>query len=191
MNSNKVLIFLYGLLFLLLVITIVRFNRLKSAGIEDKDAENEIPATNILFESEVVGSYEKVKDLYGKKNILFFRYPQSSCSSCINSYLAEILAFQEEIGKDKIWIFPAFPDDRGSRIQLSNELAKCNYMNIPADSLLIPIYEGEQKSYFAWIDNEGEIDMVFFPEKDKLHLIREYFLEVKKKISAQASNRSD
>ena len=130
---------------------------------------------------EVIRSYDKVKDVYGKKNTLFFRYPKNSCSSCINYYLAEILALQEEIGKDYVWIFPAFSDDRNSRIQLSSELAKYNYRNISADSLIIPIYENEQKSYFGWINNEGEIDMVFIPEMNKGHYLRNFFFEVKRK----------
>ena len=191
MNSNKTLFVLYGLLFLLLVITFFRFNRSKNNSIKDEYVDNKTLATNILFAPEVISSYEKVKDTYGKKNILFFRYSKNSCSSCINNYLAETLTFQEEIGKDYVWIFPAYPNDRGSRIQLSNELAKYNYRNIPADSLLIPNYEGEQRSYFAWIGNDGEIDMVFFPDKDRPHLTREFFLEVKKKILSQATKVGD
>ena len=135
----------------------------------------------MLCAPEIVRSFEKVKDIYGKKNTLFFRYSENSCSSCINYYLAEILVLQEEIGKDNVWIFPSYPDDRGSRIQLSNELAKYNYQNIPADSLLIPTYGGEQKSYFVWMNNEGEIDMVFVPDENNLQYLYNFFLEVKKK----------
>ena len=102
--------------------------------------------------------------------------------------MAEILSFQEEIGKEHIWVFPAYPDNRNSRIQLSNELAKYNYRNIPADSLLVPTYEGEQKSYFAWINGEGEIDMVFVPDRSNVHHTRQYFLEVKKTIQNLGEN---
>ena len=63
-----------------------------------------------------------------------------------------------------------------------NKLAKYNYRNIPADSLLTPIYDGEQKSYFAWVNNKEEIDMVFIPYRDNVQLTRNYFLEVKRII---------
>ena len=181
MNLNKALIVLYCFLILLGVVTILRFNRLKIDRVEYEYIDDEILTTNMLYIPEIVRSYEKVKDIYGRKNILFFRYTENSCSSCINYYLAEILVFQEEIGKDNVWIFPAYPDDRGSRIQLSSELAKYNYRNIPVDSLIIPEYGGELKSYFAYVNNEGDIDMVFIPDKNKFDYLHNFFLEVKKK----------
>jgi len=45
---------------------------------------------------------------------------------------------------------------------------------------LIPLYGGEEKSYFAWIDKEGEIGMVFLPDKDNAAQTRQYFQEIKK-----------
>lgn len=173
-----------GLLILLAIVTVINFGRSKDSETEHEFTanNNELLMTNIRCVPKIVRSYEKVKDVYGGKNILFFRYVNNACSSCLNGYLTEILALQEEIGKKHIWIFPAYPDDRSSRIQLSNELAKYNYRNIPCDSLLIPIYEGEEKSYFAWINNEREIEMVFIPDKNKFQDTRNYLLEMKQII---------
>jgi len=138
---------------------------------------------NIRCTPEVVRSYEKVKDVYGRKNTLIFRYISASCSSCTDSHLEEILAFQEETGKDNVWIYPAYPNDRKSRIVLNSDLAKFNYRNIPADSLLIPTIDGEEKSYFAWINNEGDIGMIFFPDRLRIQQTRMYLQEVKKLLT--------
>ena len=182
MNLNKALFLSFGILALLVLATVFHVNRLKSAGYENVIIDDEILITHIHCLPEITRSYEKVKDVYGKKSTLVFRYSNNSCSSCIIYYLNEILALQEEIGKEHIWIYPAYPDDRSSRIQLSVELAKYNYRNIPADSLFIPTYEGEQKSYFAWINNEGEIDMVFIPDIHNKPYTSRFFFEVKKML---------
>ena len=189
MSINKVLIAVFCILTLLVVVTIINLNRSKSASSSVYEYVNdEALMINIRCVPEIVRSYERVKEVYGKKNILFFRYVISSCNSCLDSQLNELLTFQEEVGKEYVWIFPAYPDDRNSRIQLSAELAKYNYRNIPADSLLIPIYEGEPKSYFSWINSEGEINMVFVPDRSNVYLTRQYFLEVKRVIQNLGEN---
>ena len=139
MNLNKTLLILFSLLILFLAITFVQIIRAKNNQIEYMctDTYDEIFITNSHCVPEIIRSYEKIKGTYSKKNILFFRYGKNTCNYCIYKYLTEILALQEEIGRDYIWIFPAYPNDRGHKIQLSNELAKYNYCNIPADSLLI------------------------------------------------------
>ena len=168
---------------MLLIVTVTNFCLSKSTNRNGQEFVNvDILFPNILHVPEIIRNYEIVKLVYGKKNTLFFRYVSNYCSSCLDNQLNEILSFQEEIGKEHVWIFPAYPNDRNSRIQLSNELAKFNYRNIPADSLLIPVYDGEQKSYFAWINNEGELDMVFIPDRNNVHYTRQYFLEVKKRL---------
>jgi len=67
-------------------------------------------------------------------------------------------------------------------LALSNELSQFNYRNIPYDSLHIPKQHGENKSFFAWLNGAGEIEMVFIPEPNKPQYIRNYFLEVKRKV---------
>ena len=183
MNLNRALIVLCCLFVLLVLAAVFQLNRSKSGRLEKVIIDDEILTTQIHCVPEIVRSYENAKDVYGQKNTLFFRYANNSCGSCINYYLFEILALQEEIGKEHVWIFPAFPDDRGSQIQLRNELEKYNYRNIPADSLLLPVYGGEQKSYFAWLNSEREIGMVFIPDINKPQYTRNYFQEIKHLIS--------
>ena len=183
MNLNRALIILFSLLVLLVAGVVIQLSRSKGARYKKVFVDNEILTTQIHCVPEIIRSYEQRKDAYGQKNTLFFRYTNNSCGSCINYYLFEILTLQEEIGKEHVWLFPAYPDDRGSQIQLRSELAKYNYRNIPADSLLLPVYEGEQKSYFAWLDNEGEIGMVFVPDINKPQYTRHYFQEVKRLIN--------
>ena len=177
MNINKILIVLCC--FLTLLVTISGINNAKNNRYEHTSADNELFMSNMRHVPEIIRSYEKVKDVYGKKNILFFRYVHNSFDSYQDACLNEILALQEEIGKEHIWIFPVFPIDRNSRIRLGNELGKFNYRNIPADSLLIPIYDGVERSYFAWLNNDGEIDMIFLPDKNRVQHTRNYFREVK------------
>ena len=183
MNLNKALIVSFCLLVLLFAGVVFQLNRSKGARLEKVFVDDEILTTQIHCLPEIVRSYEQVKEAYKEQNILFFRYTNNSCGSCINYYLFEILALQEEIGKEHVWIFPAFPDDRGSQIQLRNELEKYNYRNIPSDSLLLPVYGGEQKSYFAWLNSEGEIGMVFIPDINKPQYTRNYFQEIKRLIN--------
>ena len=184
MNLNRALIILFGFLTLLLVVTAIQVNRSKSNRVEFVIAgvDDEILIINTLFVPEVIRSYKNIKNEYVERTVLIFRYDKNSCSSCTNTYLDEILSLQDEIGKEYIWIFPAYPDERGTRIQLSNELAKYNYRNIPVDSLFIPTYHGEHKSYFAWINSDGEIDMVFIPDVHKPQYTHSFFQEVKQKL---------
>ena len=71
-------------------------------------------------------------------------------------------------------------NDRNSRVHINSELAKYNYRNVPVDSPLIPIYNGEPQSYFAYVNNEGQIGMVFIHGRKNVNDIRKYFFEVKK-----------
>lgn len=189
MNINRALIVSLFILCLLVVVTIINLNSSKNPKYSVLEyPDNEALMINVECVPKIIRSYERVREVYGKKNILFFRYINNSCNSCLDSQLNELSSFQEEIGKDHIWIFPAYPDDRNSMIKLNAELAKYNYRNIPADSLLIPTYGGEQKSYFAWINSEGEMDMVFVPDRSNVHHTRKYFLEVKKIIQNLGEN---
>jgi len=183
MNLNKALVVIFCVLSLLVVITFININRPKAVQYAvDENKCDEALMNNIRWTPEIIRSYKRVKEVYNKKNILFFRYAGNSCNTCLNSQLSELLSFQEEIGKKHVWIFPAYSKDRNSMIRLSSDLSKYNYINVPADSLFIPTYESEEKSYFAWINDEGEIDMVFIPDRSNVHYTRQYFLEVKRII---------
>ena len=189
MSINKALIAVFSILSLFVVVTIFNLNYSKITSLPANEyIDDEALITSVVCVPEIVRSYDRVKEVYGRKNILFFRYIIYSCSSCLDSQLNELLSFQEEIGKEYVWVFPAYPDDRNSRIRLSADLAKFNYLNIPTDSLLIPMHEREQKSYFAWIDSEGTMDMVFVPDRSNVHQTRQFFLEVKKRLQTLGEN---
>jgi hypothetical protein len=183
MNKNVIWIVLCCFLTLLLVLSGI--NNSKNNRYERTVTDNEFLMMNIRCIPEIIQSFGEVKNTYGRQNTLFFRYGSSLNSSYL---LDEILVLQQEIGKERIWIFPAYPDNRNSKIQLHNELANFNYRNIPADSLLIPIYGDEEKGYFAWTNHDGKIDMVFFPDEDKARHTHSFFREVKRRVQAIEDN---
>jgi hypothetical protein len=184
MNSNKILIVISILLMILVIISGIMSVKKSSNKYVINNDNDEFFIVNIQYISEVIRSYEKVKHLYGKKNALIYRYVNNTCNSCLNTNLEELLVLQGEIGKEKIWIFPAYPSDRQSRIQLSNELFRFNFQNIPIDSLFVPIYDAMGKSYFAVINNKRDINMVFFPDENNIRQTRRYLMEVKRKLMA-------
>jgi len=188
MSINRALTFALILLSLLVVVTVINFNNHKDIGSEYDISKDELLMINICIIPEIIRSYEKVRNIYSIRNTFFFRYIQNTCNTCLDIQLNEILTLQEEIGKDYIWIFPAYLEDRNSRIQLSAELAKFNYRNFPADSLFIPTFNGEQRSYYAWINGDGEIGMVFIPDRNNVHNTRQYFLEVKNMLKTLSGN---
>ena len=117
-------------------------------------------------------------------SVLIYRFAKDMCAVCVHEDLYEIEQFQQEVGKDKIVLLPTYPDGRMGMIELTNMLAtKFNYLNVPFDTLLIPHLEDNYlRRYFAVIDRDGNLTMVFFPHKDETHLTRLYFSEVKKII---------
>ena len=121
-----------------------------------------------------------------KSNILIYRYSKYMCESCMQEDLQEIELFQNEVGKSKVLLLPAYPDSREGKIELSNMLAKFNYENISPDSFFIPSQDGDfMQRYFAVIDKEGNLTMVFFPQRGETDLTRSYFLEVKKELNKE------
>jgi len=100
---------------------------------------------------EIIRSYEQRKDAYKEINILFFRYTNNSCNSCLNYYLFEILTLQEEIGKEHVWIFSAYPDDRGSPIQLRNESRNDEVRSKETVSLVTNYKKAARHSYLNFL----------------------------------------
>jgi len=135
--------------------------------------------------SQVYGSYIKNKESIhastgNKTSVLIYRYSKFMCNSCFLEDLQEIERLQKEVGKQKILVLPAYPDNREGRIELSKVLSKFNYVNIPLDTLIIPSISTEiMQRYFALIDKEGNLSMVFFPLRGETDLTRFYFSEVK------------
>lgn len=118
--------------------------------------------------------------------VLIYRYSTDVCSSCLNEDLYELSKYSENLGKHNIIILPAYPNNRYARVKLSKELAKFNYRNISADSVVIPVdSNGISKRYFALISKYGEPEMVFFPEKGKTELTKSYIKKVQEKIKKE------
>ena len=123
------------------------------------------------------------ESIENKKSLLVYRFSKYMCEGCIQDDFMEIEKLQDEIGKEKILLLPAFPNDRSGRIELSNILAKFNYVNIPLESLIIPSFENNYLlRYFAVIDRDGNLSMVFFPRRDEAKMTRLYLSEVKKEL---------
>ena len=179
MNFNKLLYLLICFLFFLLLTTIVHFYYYSNNKNVVVQVDNESLLTNIAYTPQIISSCNKFNLNFDKKNVILFRYFNNTCSKCIDTFLNEILALQEEIGKDKIWILPAYPDDRNSRIQLRNELAKYNYIHFSSDSLFIPVRHEEYLSYFAYINSEKKIEMVYIPDRNDIKTLQYYFSEIK------------
>ena len=180
MNLNKITIILSCSLILITFLFVIFYS--SNNRNETLSNENELFLINVCYIPNVIRSYKEVSHIYGRQNCLLFRYVQTSCNSCNDKYLNALLTFQDEIGKDNVWIYSAYPNDRSSKIRLGTELAKFNYRNIPRDSLFIPVHRGKEISYFAWINDSGEIDMVFIPDRDNIRLTQNFFLEVKEKM---------
>ncbi|MDR2037343.1 MAG: hypothetical protein LBQ60_05410 [Bacteroidales bacterium] len=115
---------------------------------------------------------------------MIYRYSQFICDDCIQAELEELRNLQNEIGKEYIWILPAYDDTRNNRIKLLNMLHYFNYRIIPLEEFSMPADcdDKELRRFFAFINKEGNLSMVFFPEASKLHLTQNYFSEIKKKL---------
>jgi len=136
---------------------------------------------HIKYLPEVYQAHECYsKQLHNDTCALFiYRYYPSGCSPCYLDDLSELKLFQKTIGRDVVLALPAYANnDRNSRVRMVNEISDFRYRNIPADSLSFPIHNGEEKRYFAVIDKQGRIGMVFFPVKGRQDLTRRYFKEV-------------
>ncbi|MDR1882065.1 MAG: hypothetical protein LBR26_04705 [Prevotella sp.] len=152
---------------------------------QDSLVDSRMLLHSVQLSAEIYRSFYMNRE-YWKNNlkepVLIYRYPQYMCKSCYNEDIEELLSFQEEAGKDKVLVLPAFEDNKENRISLNNELAKFNYINTPLNLLKIPDYQYEenQQRYFAVLNKEGEISMVFFPRFGYKRLTNDYFSEVKK-----------
>ena len=152
-----------------------------------KDSENHW-IENLKFHSQIHYDFSNNKVLLQEKtgnktSILIYRFSKYMCESCMQEDLADIERLQKEIGKDKVLLLPDFPDNREGMIELNNVLAKFNYVNLPDEVLLIPSQDGNYpQSYFAVIDKDGNLTMVFIPLRGKTNITQLYFSEVKKII---------
>ncbi len=112
--------------------------------------------------------------------VLIYRYSQNTCAPCFLEDLSDLGEFCKTIGRDNVMVLPAYPsNDRNSRMKMNSEINGLEYRNIPADSLALPIHKSEgEKRYFAVLDAQGRVGMVFFPVKGRQDLTRRYFREI-------------
>ncbi|GAB6008818.1 hypothetical protein [Dysgonomonas reticulitermitis] len=152
---------------------------------EDSRIDPRMLLHSVQLSAEIYQSFYMNREYWKnnlKKPVLIYRYPEYMCKSCYNEDIEELLNFQKEEGKDKVLVLPAFEDNRENRIKLRNELAKFNYINTPLNLLKIPDYQYEenQQRYFAVLNKEDEISMVFFPHFGYRRLTEDYLSEIKK-----------
>jgi len=160
----------------------------RTSMLEDRLIESENCRISYLkLYSPIYNNYSDNKSLFQEKighksSVLVYRFSNQMCAVCFQEDLYEIEQFQKEIGKEKILLLPAYPDDRMGMLELSNVLAeKFHYINISLASLIIPFYEDDYlQRYFAVIDKDGNLTMVFFPRLGEVNLTRKYLSEVKK-----------
>ena len=171
---------------------------LKETCMKKKEAvqNREVDISNILIENVqlspvVTLSYNTFRPAINKNDstpILIYRFSFHMCESCIQEDLFELFDFQKQNSKATIYILPAYPkaypNYRNNQIMLKNMLHNFDFRILPSDSLCIPISVQDEieKRYFAVINGDKKIEMIFFPRKNYQELTRLYFSEVKKML---------
>lgn len=119
------------------------------------------------------------------KHCLIYRFAEDMCDGCIRQDLEELNSFQQEMGKQYLYILPCYDYKRENDILLSNLLNKFNYRNTSDSIIIFPIHEktGEFARYIAYIDEDGKISSIFYPIKNKQSLTRLYLSSVKNKFN--------
>ena len=175
MNERHVILLLqYLLLFL-------GFNSCKQ-NIDHKQLYiTELMMDQILLSSQVYNSFS-LPDSF-KKNVFLYRYSEDICEVCIFEDLENLKILQKKIGKDRIFVLSAFSNYRQNKVRKHYELRDFNNYNISSDSLVVPVHKTEgSKPYFAIMNSDGKLEMVFFPKKGYSSNTREYFKEVEKRL---------
>jgi len=124
----------------------------------------------ILLSSSVYNSHFSLPDSI-EKPVLVYRYSDNMCEGCIFEDLENLKIFQNKIGKNRILILPAY--NRQNLARLLYELADFNYKNITVESLSVL-----SQQYFAVINNNDKVEMVFFPMMGYSSITQAYFNEV-------------
>jgi hypothetical protein len=136
----------------------------------------------------VQDSYNKNKStiieyMGGKTSLLIYRYAKNMCNTCIVEDLEELSCFQKKAGSEHVCILPAYGTDKYDNVILTNELHNFEFKNIPLDVMAVPLDSNMiMRRYFGYVDNKGNLSMVFFPTKDHVNQTRSYLSEINKKI---------
>jgi hypothetical protein len=155
----------------------------------DNNVIENLTITDLKLMSEIQKSYSDHKTILNeylginenKSPVLIYRYSKNICSSCVMKDLGDLANIQSIIDKNNILVLPAFDNTRNDRVIMANELSRFTYKNIPNDLLVIP-YDSVFmiRPYFAIINQTGNIEMVFFPQRNNQKLTDAYFAEIKK-----------
>jgi hypothetical protein len=125
--------------------------------------------------------------------VLVYRYSSGMCNPCYQDDLMDLKEFIKTIDRNKALVLPAYPsNDRRSRMQMNSETNGLNYRNIPADSLTLPASASEgEKRYFAVINTQGRVGMVFFPTRGRSDLTQRYFNEISRFFPSHSAAKKD
>lgn len=104
--------------------------------------------------------------------VLIYGYPENECGMCINKDLKQLYNFQKTIGKEHICILSIFSKNRNNKNRLKNELQSFNHKNIPQLKYIT-------HRYYALIDSNGSVEMIFLPQLDRTNLSSTYFETIK------------
>lgn len=110
------------------------------------------------------------------RNVLIYRFKDDMCDECIDQDLSELYKFQCKVGKEHILILPAYEENRGNGIFLSNRLSHFVYKNISDSIIGFPLNKktGQFIRYLAYIGEDGRISSIFFPIKFEQQLTQIY-----------------
>jgi len=121
--------------------------------------------------------------------LLIYRYSFEMCWSCISEDLDLIETFQTLVGKERVLILPAYPEDRIHRIRLTNDLTQFRYRNMLSDSLSFPVDKtGAKVRYMAIMYADGTLEKVFFPRRNGIKRTKMYFAEIKEYFVTNSHN---
>jgi len=136
----------------------------------------------IVLSSVVYNTHYSLPDSI-EPPILIYRYSDLMCEGCVFEDLENLKDFQKEIGKDRILVLADFNNFRINMVRHRYELESFNYRILPTKSLIIPVNETEGlKPYFALLNSDFKLEMVFFPKKGFNEITQAYLKEVEKRL---------
>ena len=156
------------------------------------DSHQDVLMKHIEYISEVHHAHEDYAVQFHNDTsaVLIYRYSPDMCAPCYQEDIYSLRVFQESIGRDVVLALPAYPVyDRISRARIINETEGFKHRNITADSLAIPVSSRYGAlNYFAVLDTQGRIGMVFFPVRGRPELTQRYFREVLRYFQADEND---
>ena len=177
------------LIILSIIIKIVYDISKKKSFVSTKDSfqiENNF-MENLTLSYDVSQSYKNNKELinsfFNKKAVVIYRFEMGMCNSCIQDDLQALKEFQKNNGSDRIMVLPLFENNRNNLIAVKSYLSDLPFVYIPESNLIIP--QNEElltKCYFAYIDDFGDIEMIYFPasSENRLSQNRQYLTIISK-----------